>query len=756
MKKLANALLFLGLTAGAVLAAVQFMVFTPEAVGAEVLRQIRRGFLGLVKLGGARVHALTSITLTDMSLADPTGQTTFVTLKSATLSLDLWALAGGRIRFSELAIDGLELSLQRGPDGRFTFEPYLPKHTACAPRLRFPVEWLAAAAGEADGPATKEDVDGVSINRVIIRGSRVNYLDNYVPIQIHHITGAMKLDPGQLEILTLRGRAFDRFPVSINGTLAMPGPTHRLEVRLDEAPLKPLLSFIPPLNMLLTFTRESLEGWIGVVIASHEDEHGQGTEIALKFREMRWISHVLASTVNAPRAELTLATKGAGAGFRVEGTAHFEEPLVRPSSFTQDVPLEDLMITFDTPQPMFARLRGYTAKLKSGVVSGAGYLGWGGKPNFQLTFNVERMPLPELGLAGPDSAQMARDALLTLRGNVLPGWVQVTACELALGASRAFAKKGAALVPDALGWGLRDTEVALELDGSDLAKLLGLAGSVKLGGKLTGELQVSGPVGQLAGTGKLAGTRFTLAAASGGESIAVDLDENIALELAGNQLTVPRLDGSMLGGRLHAQVALANQAVSPGGGRMNFEISDADVLPLARLLGAAGHVQSGKIALAGLVGSRVNVGAPAPADPRVTGVLASAPLTATTGTTGTTAAYNREVPPAPPRPRLPPSEPLPQGLIFAGLLEARDVVAPMPPALKAGATRGSPNELRLERASARLAWESDALSIGSIVAAGPAGELTGSVRLEGPGRVSGKLALASADGRVAIDLPLTR
>ena len=53
-----------------------------------------------------------------------------------------------------------------------------------------------------------------------------------------------------------------------------------------------------------------------------------------------------------------------------------------------------------------------------------------------------------------------------------------------------------------------------------------------------------------------------------------------------------------------------------------------------------------------------------------------------------------------------------------------------------------------------MSWENDALSFANIVGQGSAGELTGAVRVEGPGRVSGKLALGSADGRVAVDLPI--
>lgn len=753
MKKLLNALLFLGLTAAAILTGIQYAVFTPEAVTAEVLRQVKRGFTGQVKLGGARVQALSSIAIFDLTLSDRAGQTAFVTLKSASLSLDLWGLLAGRIRFSELAIDGLELSLQRAPDGRFTFEEYIPKRTAFRlPRL--PVEWLACAAGEADG-TQKEDPDGLAIHRVIVRGSRVNYLDAYVPVQIQHIAGALKLDPGQLEILTLRGRAFDRFPVAITGTLALPGPAHNIEVRLDDAPLKPLVAFVPPLSMVLKIAGEQLEGWIGASFASRADAHGQSTEVALKFREMKWISRLMSSTINAPKAEIVFNTKGAGPSLKVDGSAHFEDALIRPASFTQDVPVESLDLNFDTPQPSFARLRGWTAKVRSGTLSGAGYLGWGGRPNFQLTFNIDRIPLPELGLAGPDSAQLARDMRLTLKGSVLPGWIQITAAELGLGASKVVMHPPAAgvpgvLVPDGPTWSLRDIPADFEIDGSDLAKLLGIAGSVKLGGKLAGQFNVAGPIGQLKGAGKLNATRFAIAPAAGGESVALDLEESV-VDLTGNQLTLPAIGGSFLNGRLRAQLALSSQPQAPAGARMNFDISDADAVALAKLLGGTGIVQSGTVAMAGLVGSRVNVSIPQPASPptpSVTGVLASTAVTSATTGTSTRPAL-------PPRASRAPDLP-PPGLLFMGNLEARDVVLPMPPALKAGATRGAPNELRLERASARMYWADDALVIGPIQGAGPAGMVSGSVRIEGPGRVSGKVVLASADGRVSVDLPTPR
>lgn len=776
MKKLLQALVFLTLVAAAILVAVQYTILTPEAVTEEVLRQVRRGFTGQVKLSGARVHALSAISLRELTLSDPLGETTFVSLKGATLTLDLRGLLAGRVRFSELAIDGLELSLHRGPDGRFTFERYLAPKTAALPRMpRFPVEYLAAAAGGAEAPSPVEQ-DGIWIDRVIIRGSRVNYLDAYVPIQIHHIAGAMKLDPGQLEILTLRGRAFDRFPVSINGVMALPGPTHKVEVRLDDAPLKPLLAFIPPLNLLLSISREQLEGWIGVVVESHSDPHGQGSRVALRFREMRWSSRILASTISAPRAELAFTTKGVGLQLKVEGAAHMEAPLVRPESFTQDIPVEELRVNFDT-NPSFVRLRGYTAKLRSGTLSGAGYASWAkGKPDYELGFNLERVPLPEVGLAGPDSSAMARAMLLSMKGRVLPGGVSLTSGELALGASRMLARGN--LVPDGLSWMVRDASAKVELDGSDLGRLLGVSGSVKLAGKLEGALYPQGPLGQLRGRGKLERAQFTLAPAGGGESVPVVVEE-CALELAGTQLVLPELRGTLLGGRLGGQLALSTQPLSPTGARMNFDLTDVDAASLARLLGAPGQLRSGRITLAGLIGSRVNVGSgsggppPAPVpDTRVAGVLASPLITGTSssyfglGRPGTTLAQAAPPPAQPDEgglvgPGRGPgsmtsgarSDPALQGMLFSGNLEARDLVAPLPAALRARGGKNLP-ELRVDRATARLMWEPDGLAVASIHGQGPLGEITGSVRLEGPGRARGKLVLASATGPVVIELPV--
>ena len=74
-----------------------------------------------------------------------------------------------------------------------------------------------------------------------------------------------KLDPNQLEVLTMRGRAFDRFGVSVTGQFSLPGLFHKLEIRLDEAPLKPLVAFVPPLAEQ-GLPNYAATGYVGIMV----------------------------------------------------------------------------------------------------------------------------------------------------------------------------------------------------------------------------------------------------------------------------------------------------------------------------------------------------------------------------------------------------------------------------------------------------------------------------------------------------------
>lgn len=765
MKKLLFALGFFTVLGAIALTGLQLLVLTPEAVQEEALRQIRRGFTGQVKLGSARITALSTLAIRDLVLSDPEGQERFVALRSATLWLDPWSVLAGRLRFSELAIEGLELGLKKIPGGGFTFEKFIKKDQAWLPRVRGPFAHAAADAAAAVEPAAAGAAGAgsqsrVAIDRIVIKGSRINYLDGFLPLQIHQIAGSLTLEPDHLEIRELRGRAFDRFVLSVRGTLKLPGPGHELVIKLDEAPIKPLLSFIPPLNLMLTLSREQLEGSVGMSIETRADPHGEESHVSVRFRDLHWMSRMLASTVQAPQALVKFVARGSGDTARIEGDATLDTPLVRPNASTQDIPMQDLTVNFDHARA-FARVRGYTGRFKTGTITGAGYASWQTpKPDYELSFGLERVPLAELGLAGPDSSALARDLAVTARGRFVPGMVALDRGQLALGASKLYGRGN--MVPDAEGWLVRDASARLELDGSDLARLLGVAGTVKIAGRLDGTVYPQGPLSQLRGTGKLDKTQVTVTPLAGGDAVTVAVDE-CPMEVSSTQLVLPLLIGNVLGGRLTGMLAISNTSTAPAGARLNVEVSEIDAVALARALGVPGLFASGRVSIGGLVGSRTNVGSgaggPPPPPPQPQGWSSSllgpmARLAEGTGIGGMLAGPTAA--PSPARGAAspsPPPPPVPAGPIFSGNVLLTDATV-VHPAVRTALAAANLTELRIQRATALMNWEADGLVLTAIHGAGPAGEVTGKLLVEAPGRARGKLAIAVPGRAAAIEVPI--
>jgi hypothetical protein len=712
MRRLLVALVAAVILVAGLLWALQTVYLTPDAVREEIVRRARVAFSGQVTLEHASASLLHGITLRDLKLASPDGIDVFLQIKEASATPDYRALLSGRVGIAEMWLKGMEISLVKTVEGRFTFERFLTRQ-----QVRLPVldgkRYLAAAVEglPAPEPAAR---GGLAIQRIILQGGRLSYMDRYVPLQVSGIAGSLTLEPGRLVIRELRGRAYDQFGVSVRGALCLPGPVHDLTLKLDESVLKRLLAFIPPVNLMLTFSREQLQGMISLAVTSKLAAPGRPVErsLAASIREFSWSSHtVLAATVQAPLATLSVSVEGReGELPRVLAKAQLTTPLVRPSALTSDISLSGLNVDLEY-QKGYARLRGYSGAFREGTISGSGYYDMQGpRPEFELGFSLDGVPLAELGLGASEGSALAPDSKVRIQGRAIPGTIVLSSVELATGASKVVAR--AHILPQRDAWLLRDASARLDLAAADVARLVGLGPEVALAGRITGTFYPEGAVGSARGRGPIDRCSLSIAAAAA-TTVTV---ESGTLEYAQGQVFCQDLKGSALGGRFAGQVS------GPGAGaRVEIELSGADLAAAARAAGAGGVVRSGRF--------RATVRT-SPAGAAGAAAGAAAAVAATGASAG----------------------PAPARWITADVVAEQAVIAAAAapgtsPALKAALARAGENELRLDRLTARVHPDAGGLAIDAIDGTGPVGRLTGSLRLT---RTSAAGEAYHADGKLAL------
>ncbi|MBI4858902.1 MAG: AsmA family protein [Candidatus Riflebacteria bacterium] len=700
---------------------------TPDRVREELLKQVQSVFSGQIKIQKATLRAPTQLALEGLSLSAPDGGEVFLDLKRASASLDLWALASGQVRLAEVALDGFELGLKRDFAGRYSFEKYLVKRRAGLFGRRGAI-LLGAAVVAMPSDQEPEPEPALEIDRILLRKGRVQYLYGFWPVQLAGVAGALSLTRGRVEVLELRARAFDQFMVSMRGSATLTGAECALTAKLDESPLQQMVNFVPLLPGYLLYWREQIQGSLSATLDYKRREHGQEAVARVAVKELAWTSpSFLGATIQAPDATMNLswrdqgrtttAPTGAAAvpgiqpfehGRRpenwppaepsvgkIEGDLSMSGPTVRPTALTTDIPLGNLKVAFEYLDG-FARFKSYSASLGQGALTGSGYYNRpaGRPPEYELGFSLTQVPLADVGLASIVPPLFSQAVIVSAKGRFLPAAVGLGVAEVKFGASHLNLQ--GQLRPDGPIWVVRDASVRLGLDGAQLAGVLGVPGTVKIGGRLDGTIYPAGPLRGLHGTGRFDKTTLTIAPnrpAAEGETVRVEL-EGGALELSAGGLSTAEIRGRTLGGQLGLNLTVSPGVAGPP--RIALTLQNVELAGLARGFGLGGAVSRGRAQLAGQMGA----------------------------------------------------------LSFSGVITADQVAMAIPQDLKESAGKLGLAELVFDGVSARLLATLQGLEISEIDAAGPSVRVTGHVRLQAHGPPGGQLLLTPV-GKATTGLPVS-
>jgi len=666
---------------------------TPECVRSELLTRLSPVFDGRVTIKKAFFGFPSSLTIQGVNLASPDGLEVFLDLKQCVLSLDLWALTKGQVRLSEVSLEGLELQLKRGSDGRFTFERYL-KLTAAARgphRARSlcrrplhpgaPFRWLLAGAVGA-APDSSSSTPGVTIDRILIRGSRLHYVGAYLPLKIINLVGALSLGGDRLEVLELRGRAFDQFMVSVRGTMSLYGTDYDLELKLDESPLKPLISFIPTLNLAMSWNREQIKGMAGATVKFLRDERGEAIRVKVGVKDLVWTSpSVLGATLQSAETTFSANILGDGDQARTEGDLTLSGLLLRPTATTNDMVLSSFKLAFDLAHS-FLRFKNYSGTFRQGTVSGSGFYNLpGSRPgDYEIGYAFADVPLEELGL-GSGKTLLPKIVVSSAKGRVLPTAVILSTGEFRCGGSKLLAQ--GRFRPDGPVWLVKEAQARLDLDGGELAVLLGLQPIAKVSGSVSVALFPTGAFKGLRGTGRIEKGHLTFASPRGGPGANLDLDGG-TIEMSNGRLSLAELKGRTLSGQIVVQATQTDLSDPKAGARINVDLKDADLTALGAFLGAGDFLKGGR--------------------GHVTGQL--------------------------------------RATSFSGTIMGERVRTVIPAQLKETASKLRLAEFDFSQVSSRILLTSDGVDMADIRAIGPHGNVSGSARIDGAGRVAGQLVFS--------------
>ena len=141
------------------------VLVTPERIRATVLPLAEQQLHRQVTLGDIRVGLFSGVQLSQLAIAEPKGDETFLAADQVILRYRFWPLLLGRVMIDEVQLVAPRIRIVRQADGRFNFSDLLPGAAMPAP---------APAPAQTGAPAKGIDL---SIAHVGISGGEVVFLD---------------------------------------------------------------------------------------------------------------------------------------------------------------------------------------------------------------------------------------------------------------------------------------------------------------------------------------------------------------------------------------------------------------------------------------------------------------------------------------------------------------------------------------------------------------------------------------------------
>lgn len=423
MRKALAAVLALLLIAVLAFLFVRSRYLTPDQLRGYLQETLESGFSGKVMLGSVRLVGATRLEIRELSFSTPDGILTFLRLPKVDLTLGYGLLIGRGLQFDELTIEGFDLDLKAGGDGRFIFLQFLKKADAPARlgRRTDPLNALVCAA--------QDPVLGLSlrIDRVAIEGGRLAYSDSALLMNLDQIKGHGRLDSEAFHLEHLECRLQGTRPVTASGSIALDDQgTSTFKTKVDTLPLSELIACIPGLPLDLSLKGELFSGEGSFDMALTRSPQGLKTEGVVQLASLDIVSpHYLKADVTAKGAMIELETHaapGTPSGWKLD--ASLTEAQLAPSGWQPRYEVRKIEGSLEGGSGV-TKINRWSVDLPEGNLHGSGFhRAVGPQTDFEIAFQGEKVKLPFLQDSEEGFQRFLGSGVMDLEGRYTPGFVE--------------------------------------------------------------------------------------------------------------------------------------------------------------------------------------------------------------------------------------------------------------------------------------------------------------------------------------------